>query len=90
MQKGVTLPQMNIVDVAPALLYSLGLDIPSDFEGVLPIDAFEADHLEKWPVAIGEPTHRPDSYAVEEKKETMSAEEEEEVYKQMKALGYVE
>ena len=90
MQKGVTLPQMNIVDVTPALLYSLGLDIPSDIEGVLPIDAFEPALLEKQPVTIGAPTQLPDSYAVEEKKEKMSAEEEEEVYKQMKALGYVE
>lgn len=89
-QRGITVPHLPIVDVAPALLYSLGLTIPSDLEGKLPAAAFEPDYLNRFPAIIGDRTHRPDSYALGEKKVTLSAEEEEEIYRQMKALGYVE
>ncbi|HNU70197.1 MAG TPA: alkaline phosphatase family protein [Thermodesulfobacteriota bacterium] len=89
-RSGVSLPALSIVDVAPTLLHSLGLEIPADFEGQLPAEAFEAGFLEQFPVTIGPATQRPNAYLDEKKPEALNAEEEEEIYKQMKALGYVE
>ncbi|NVM57777.1 MAG: alkaline phosphatase family protein, partial [Desulfobacterales bacterium] len=60
-QEGVTLPQLSILDIAPSLLYSLGLAIPSDFEGRLPTGLFESSFLQDHPCSIGDPTQPPDS-----------------------------
>lgn len=49
---GVTLPELSILDVAPLLLYSLGLDIPDDMEGHLPLDIYEPSFRVKRPVEI--------------------------------------
>lgn len=89
-QESSTLPQLSIIDVAPCLLYSLGLAIPADFEGRLPTGLFVSSLLEKHPCRIGEPTQLPDSLAFRSEKPAMEAEEEAQIYKQLKALGYVE
>jgi len=89
-QEGAALPQLSILDIAPCLLYSLGLTIPSDFEGHPPTGLFAQSLLEEQPCRIGEPTQPPDSYALQPGKPIMEAEEEAQVYKQLKALGYVE
>ena len=46
----------SIVDVAPTLLYSLGLPVPGDIEGQVPVEFFTADHLKENPIRVGAPT----------------------------------
>ncbi len=87
---GVTIPQLSIIDVAPSLLYSLGLDIPEDFEGRLPEEIFEQLFLQKHPSVMGEATQPPGTSEHKAKSANMEAEEEEQIYKQLKALGYLE
>lgn len=88
---GASLPTLSILDVAPALMYSLGLPIPSDFEGHLPQAAFEAEQLDRQPPQVGPPTESPDLETESVANSGLSdQEEEEEVYKRLKALGYVE
>jgi predicted AlkP superfamily phosphohydrolase/phosphomutase len=87
-REGVEVKQHSIIDVAPCLLYSLGLPIPSDFEGKLPEDIFEQSFLEQNPLQTGEPTHHPESYDASAQKE--DSEEKEEIYKRLRALGYME
>jgi predicted AlkP superfamily phosphohydrolase/phosphomutase len=89
-RQGVRLSPLSILEAAPCLLYSLGLDIPSDFEGRLPEDVFEQAFLKKHPPVAGEPTRLPDSYALKVGKKAPDADEQAQIYKQMKALGYIE
>lgn len=76
----------NIVDVAATLLYSLGLNIPKDFEGMVPVNAFTKEQLEANPVIIGDETQAPSHMESKE----MSADEKESLMRQLAALGYAE
>ena len=89
-QAGASLPQLSITDFAPCILYSLGLEIPEDFEGRLPPELFEPYFMKNNPCIIGDPTKQPESYALSDAKANVDAEEEKQIYKQLKALGYVE
>jgi len=86
-RKGITIPQLSIIDVAPSLLYSLGMDIPADFEGKLPAEVFEPSLLQDHPGVTGEPTLPPGHQA---ESADLDAEEEAQVCKQLQALGYLE
>lgn len=85
-RKGQKIETRNIVDVAAVLLYSLGLNIPSDFEGMMPVNAFETAYLQQHPVTIGEETHAPSHMGSKE----MSEEEKASLMRQLAALGYAE
>jgi predicted AlkP superfamily phosphohydrolase/phosphomutase len=87
-QRGSVLPQFSILDIAPCLLYSLGLKIPSDFEGALPDGIFDKSFIDDHPVQVGSPTRAPDTYAVPAHKD--SGKEEEQIYERLKSLGYIE
>ncbi|MCP4875289.1 MAG: nucleotide pyrophosphatase [Gammaproteobacteria bacterium] len=89
-KQGVSLPTLSITDVAPTVLYSLGLDIPSDFENPVPTEIFETEHLEANPVRIGDPTLPLDAALLGDKSNSLDSGEEEQIIKQMKALGYME
>lgn len=86
---GVGLEPLEIVDVAPALLHSLGLTVPSDLEGRVPTAAYEPSFLESQPVRPGPATVPPvDPNADED--EGMSAEDEAKIMERLQALGYIE
>lgn len=84
-RRGVCAPSLPIVDVAPCVLYCLGLPVPQDLEGTVPEPVFEPSLLAERPCVIGEPTRPPAAAAVEQ----LKPEEEDLIYKQMKALGYI-
>jgi len=89
-QKGRTIPQLSIFDVAPCVLYSLGLDIPEDFDGQMPFQVFEESYLQEHPCEIGEPTVPVDSCSHDTGKVEVDEEENKKIFNQLKALGYVE
>jgi len=89
-RQGISVEQLSILDVAPTVLYSLGLDIPADLEGRIPEEIFEPSYLEKYPPRQGAPTNPPDTYALQTKQYEMPQEEENILFEQMKALGYIE
>ena len=79
---------MNIMDVAAILVYSLGLDIPEDFEAKVPDELFTEDYFRSNPVKIGDPT-----MAVQFNRqgtEGMSDHDKEKIFDQLRALGYLE
>jgi predicted AlkP superfamily phosphohydrolase/phosphomutase len=90
-RQGAALPQLSILDVTPALLYSLGLPIPGDLEGRFAEELYEPSMLEDRPCKVGETTQTPESLTG-----TVGApvfcdkEEQAEIYKRLQALGYVE
>jgi predicted AlkP superfamily phosphohydrolase/phosphomutase len=88
MQRGVSLPSLSILDVAPLLLYKLGLPIPEDMEGRVPEALFEPEYLRAHPIAFEASTSISTEMAahIPEVDPRMEAE----VMGQLRALGYME
>jgi predicted AlkP superfamily phosphohydrolase/phosphomutase len=88
--EGKVLPELSILDVAPAMLYSLGLPIPADFEGRFPEEVFESSFLKRHPCKRGETrvVRRSATAAVEQ--HAVNADGGEEVCNRLRALGYLE
>jgi len=85
--KGAKIGRRNIVDVGATLLYSVGLDVPSDFEGKVPRAMFAGDHLDAHPIVVGAPTT---GSAKNDDAVGMGAEEKEQIMAQLQMLGYME
>lgn len=86
-QQGLVIPKLSIVDVCTVLLYSLGLEIPTDLEGRLPTEIFEISFLESHPPKVGKPVGSVSTGATED---SLSGEDEAAVLSRLKALGYIE
>jgi predicted AlkP superfamily phosphohydrolase/phosphomutase len=86
-EAGKMLGRRHITDVASTLLYSLGLDVPSDFEGVVPPAMFTAEHKAAHPIKIGAPTVRSLQDGVIE---AMDEDEKKQIMEQLQMLGYME
>ena len=82
-----TQQSLSIVDVAPLILYSLGLPIPKDLEGRFPEEMIAPDYLQQHPVSYGEATQMT---AATSSTASQQADVEDEVLKQLQALGYME
>ena len=87
--RGVVLEQQSILDIAPTLLYSLGLPVPEDFEGDVIRAAFEPGYLQARPVESGPATILHAMGTVESDEEE-DADSEEKILNRLRALGYVE
>lgn len=83
---GARIEPMRIVDVAPTVLYSMGLPIPSNFEGRAGIDLFDPDYLAEHPLATSAAAGKS---AGTESGETLDGEAEEQIRGRLKALGYL-
>ena len=79
---------VNIVDLAPTLLYLLGCPIPEDMDGKVITAAFKDDYLQGNPVRY-ESVSDPGSHA-DDKNEQYSDDEADLVAKRLRALGYIE
>lgn len=86
-ESGKLLGKRNIVDVASTLLYSLGLQVPSDLEGVVPPTMFTSEHKAAHPIEIGAPTL---TGTGDVQTDAMSDEEKQKIMEQLQMLGYME
>lgn len=86
-EAGKMLGRRHITDVTSTLLYSLGLPVPSDFEGVVPTGMFTAEHKAVHPVVIGASTQ---SSAKDDQAEAMDEDEKKQIMEQLQMLGYME
>lgn len=84
---GKTIGRRKIMDVGATLLYSLGLPVPSDFEGQVPEAMFTNEHKTVHPVVIGAATT---GGGKDSAVEGMSQEEQEKIMAQLQMLGYME
>ncbi len=85
------IPQRSILDVPSLLLYTLGLPIPEDFEGELPVSLFDPGFLGSHPVRIGEPTRAPAKQTPRKMEEVDETEEDQAaIAERLRALGYLE
>ncbi len=87
-RRGLALPSLSILDVAPLLLYTLGLPIPEDLEGRMPEGLFEPEYLLSHPVRFEAPTKRPAAMAGSP--DGINPQMQAEVIGQLRALGYME
>lgn len=90
LRKGVRLAARSILDVAPTVLYSLGLPIPADFEGEVVREGFTAEALAAHPINIGQACGTGDGGEPAATATPYSQEEEDTIYAQLRALGYME
>jgi len=87
-RKGVTLGEQSILDVAPLVLYSLGIPIPEDFEGSVPGEQlYEPSALAERPVEHGAATVKLEAPSSES---SMDEEDEAILVERMRALGYID
>ena len=84
--KNTVIDACNITDVGATLLYSLGLDVPSDFEGKVPEAMFTRSYISQNPVKINGTTQ---SYLMQENSESMDDEEKQKLIAQLQMLGYM-
>jgi hypothetical protein len=94
-RRGAVVPALPMVDVAPTVLYALGLDVPPDLEGAVPDGLFTAESIAHRPVRRGAPTVPPPHWAPpehhdERASDTAGHEDDDEVMARLKALGYIE
>ena len=79
---------VQLIDVPPILLYSLGLPIPEDFEGRVPTQLFTRETMADRPVRFGPPTRPVERHAPADA--GPSEAERNKILEQMRALGYLE
>lgn len=90
-RQGVALQELSILDVAPLLLYSLGLGIPEDLEGRLPLEIYEPSFRASRPVEIIPATSRGSEQLPEPGADIIYDEEAEAVMlARLRDLGYIE
>ncbi len=89
-RRGAQVAEFSILDVAPTLLYSLGLPIPEDFEGGIPREIFEPALLSAAPPRFGPPTRHADRPAETRGEAVLDAAGEAAILDRLKGLGYLE
>ena len=82
LRQGIELDALDIADVAPTLLYSLGVPVPEDLEGEVAIEAFSERQAPQLVAAGVGGASRPEG-------EVFTAEEEAEVVRRLSELGYL-
>jgi len=83
-KRGVSLPLAAIEDVAPTVLYLLGLPIDGDMDGKVLTEAMAPERVAADPVVVSETP-----YALPESAFTYSAEDEKGIQDMLEGLGYV-
>lgn len=84
-KEGLKVEGPQIIDLAPSVLYLLGLPIPKDMDGKVIQDVFSEQSFDEQPIQFIEEA----SFGFSPQ-EVYSQEEEEELKKQLRALGYLE
>jgi predicted AlkP superfamily phosphohydrolase/phosphomutase len=90
LRSGEMLPELSIVDVAPLLLYSLGVAVPLDMSGRLPEAAFRPGELERRPPQYVAAGLREEAIGANEPDIVFDADDEALIVNRLRALGYVE
>ena len=81
-----TLNQANLIDLAPTILYSMGLPIPKDMDGQVLFDVFSHHFLAEYPPTYIEADA---DYDAEMERYTWSLDEEEALITRLQDLGYL-
>jgi predicted AlkP superfamily phosphohydrolase/phosphomutase len=85
-REGLHIEGASIADIAPTILYTLGLQVPDDMDGTVRGEIFREGIIENRPVAFTEAAQ----YQEAEEQETYSEEETEKIKNRLRSLGYIE
>ncbi|KPL17771.1 MAG: hypothetical protein AMJ92_11060 [candidate division Zixibacteria bacterium SM23_81] len=85
-QEGKEIQGANIADIAPTVLYTLGLPVPDDMDGKCLREVFREQILTSHPVEYV----KADQEQEGEREEVYSAEESEKIKERLRSLGYIE
>jgi predicted AlkP superfamily phosphohydrolase/phosphomutase len=83
-RKGTSLNGGRIIDLAPTVLYAMGIPVPSDMDGRVLTEAFSPEYLANNPL-----TYTDVSSAGDSREEDYGAEDEEMVVQRLRGLGYI-
>lgn len=86
-RKGVELKDANIMDVAPTILYLMGLPIPNSMDGKVLIESLSDQFVQACPVEHQEVTD--DQTSEDNKSQGYSEDEAKEINKRLQDLGYI-
>jgi predicted AlkP superfamily phosphohydrolase/phosphomutase len=84
-KQGLRVQNARIIDYAPTILHSFGVEIPSDMDGRVMEEVFTEEYLQKNPVR----TYDASGYVEPEKAITISDEESDEIRERLRSLGYL-
>jgi predicted AlkP superfamily phosphohydrolase/phosphomutase len=88
---GMHLEGADITDIAPTVLYSMGLPVPDDMDGRVLTEIWPAERLETRPVrSVAAAEHHPESEDAASAGMSFSEQETAEVEARLKALGYLD
>jgi predicted AlkP superfamily phosphohydrolase/phosphomutase len=90
MREGVALPDLSILDIAPTVMYSLGLEVSEEFEGRVPPELFTERVLQDCPVRIADAVSAGVLDEGADEQVVLQAEDEATIMKRLRDLGYVE
>ncbi|MPZ19319.1 MAG: phosphodiesterase [Luteitalea sp.] len=88
-RQGACVPQLSILNIAPLVLYGLGLPIPSELDEELPFETLREGVLLEHPVSYAAQSEDMQPASVTAGPE-LGPEAEMEIMKRLRALGYVE
>jgi predicted AlkP superfamily phosphohydrolase/phosphomutase len=83
-KEGMKLEGASIMDLAPTILYSMGIPVPSDMDGRVLSEAFTAEFLSRVEVEYSD-----ESTDREVGRDDYSEDDEEEIRERLRGLGYV-
>jgi predicted AlkP superfamily phosphohydrolase/phosphomutase len=86
-RQGAMIETRNITDVGATLLYSLGLEVPGDFEGRVATNMYLKPHLVRQPIRVGASTSR---RVRQDAGAAMGDDEKAKIMAQLQMLGYME
>jgi hypothetical protein len=91
-RKGTQAAELSILDVAPAVLYSLRVPIPEEIEGRVPEEIYEPGTLKMHPVerARSTPAASDFGHTGNGVQPVISPEDEQIVMERLRELGYIE
>ena len=84
-KKNYSVTDARIIDIAPMILYSLGIPVPEDMDGRVLNDVFMEEHLKHHPVTFCDAAE----FEVKEGDGDAGGEESEEMKKALRNLGYL-
>jgi predicted AlkP superfamily phosphohydrolase/phosphomutase len=87
-QRGMQLEGAQLMDLAPTMLYLLGLPVPKDMDGKVLTQLFQPEYLAANRVRYGEATTAEQSGV--DQQQAYSQEEEEAIKARLQGLGYLE
>jgi predicted AlkP superfamily phosphohydrolase/phosphomutase len=85
LKRGARVEGARIIDYAPTILHSFGVEVPSDMDGRVLEEIFTEEHLGKNPVRISDAAH----YVEPEKIGAMTDEESDEIRERLRGWGYL-